>query len=205
MQTNDPTRVPNSISRKADPFNKFGWLGPVIESLGNTKRWTISMNQANNVIVAPTFPLTTVHESPAAVLDACRIAVQGAGTKALNSATVPSTPADTTFPLATRSFGARVRISNSPLNFKFGNYTVNITDTAGGGQIADVIAIANKMSVDFVVLFVSNVAGLASVIGTNGFTITYTLAGSSMAAGDVLYAESLNMRDLGIITTAPTS
>jgi hypothetical protein len=126
------------------------------------------------------------------------LAVQGDGTKGIIEAAWPAVPADTTIAIGagTKVFGALVRISNSVLNFKFGTYKFSLLDVAV--VRATVWVRVRKLPMEIIILNISNVSGLGSIIPNTDARVRFLLADNpTLVSGDILYAESLNMRDIG--------
>lgn len=130
---------------------------------------------------------------------------------------------------ATQVFGARVRISNALTSFKFASYEIMLTSaatvTAGNTTWATssvlgyVIVQVASLPVDVIILAITNTAGKATVIGTATPFVVLPFAINASAnpygsglinqggfvTGDVVYAETLNMRDIGNIEAAAAS
>lgn len=186
-----------------DPISKFGWIGKALSVMGNTRRWAVSLNPSNQIIINQSFPLMMVHDSPVEVLNACRIAVQGEGAKTINQSLAPSPAANFTVSAGTKKvFGVRVRISNSVLNFKFGTYNIQLLD--GAVLLGQVFVVVKELPLDIVMLGISNVSGQATIIPIAVPNVTMNSADNPalVAGSDVVHAESLNMRDIGNIPNA---
>jgi hypothetical protein len=125
-------------------------------------------------------------------------------------------------------FGMRVRISNALTTFKFGSYEFILGTTAPANAVAYpaasvlsyIIVQVASLPVDVVMLAITNTAGKGTVVGTSTpyCVIPFTPAGTALAAAgaygsgyinqgsfavtDAVYAETLNMRDIGNIEAA---
>jgi hypothetical protein len=134
---------------------------------------------------------------------------------------------------ATQVFGVRVRISNALTAYKFASYEIVLTSAVtvaagnttyiAGNVLGYVIVQVASLPVDIIILSITNTAGKATVVGTpTPFVVMpFTPAGTALASanpfgagyinqggfvvGDVVYAETLNMRDIGNIETAVSS
>lgn len=185
---------------------KFGWLAPIFSKMGQTRRWAWSLNPSNQVIVTGTStvqqPLLMLHTSGTEVLNASRLAVQGKSEKIIGQTVWPAVAADTSVTLTgTTVFGVRVRVSNSVLNFKYGAVNVRLLD--GVTLRGEVWVQVNQLPLDIIVLAIAFANGLGSIVPIVNPVITFLLANNAaLVSGDVLYAESLNMRDIGDIPNA---
>jgi hypothetical protein len=180
----------------------FGWIATVLATLVQQGRFCLSLDPENQVIPTSTQPLTLGYNDPSVLLQACLLAVQGDGTK--NFAQALWAGADLTVaPATARVFGLRIRISNSVLNFKFGAYQMNFLDNAT--VRSTVLVQVRKLPVDLIILSISNTAGMATVVPTTLPGIQFLLASNpALVNGDVIYAETLNQRDIGNISTFAT-
>jgi hypothetical protein len=189
-----------------DPTMKFGWIGPTFTRMANSRRWAWSLNPANQIIIAGTAilsqPLMMVHNSPADVLNAARLAVQGDSVKIIAQALWPVVPADTSLTLTgSKVFGVRVRVSNSVLNFKYAAVNIRLLDAAT--LRGEIWVQVNQLPLDVIIFAVTSANGLASIVPITSPVITFLLANNAgLVSGDALYAESLNMRDIGDIPNA---
>jgi len=194
-------------------LTQFGWIGAAIGTMGNTSRWACSLNPDNEVIAAQTYPLEGLFTTPAALLNAANIACAGSSGKTIATAQWPAVAAATTLTLTANTsvaFGARVKISNSVTNFKFGTYEIQLA--TGATVLSYVFVQVTSLPVDIVILAINNNAGKATVVGDSAPAVIFpysAVAGAignsnagSMVAGDFLYAETLNMRDIGNIYDA---
>lgn len=179
---------------------KYGWLGPVLNQLGNTKRWALARHPENQAYIVGNFPLLTVYNSPQELLNACRIAVQGSAAKIFAQA--PWAGVDLVQTLTgTKVFGVKVRITNSFLNFRYGAYNVRLLD--GATLLGQVVVLASHIPVDIVILATNNAAGQATVVPITNPVVTFLAAeNTALVTNDQIYAESLNMRDIGDIANA---
>jgi hypothetical protein len=194
--------TPYSSSCSGACFPNVGWMGPALSAMGAARRWVMSMDPENQLIVAQGQPLLLAHDSPASLTNACALAVQGDGTKNIQEVAWPAVPADTTLTLTAgiKVFGVFVRISNSVLNFKFGTYNFRLLN--GATVSGDVFVRVKKLPVEIVMLAITNVSGLASVTTNAAASVLFPLATNpSLLTPDVLYCETLNMRDMGDVIT----
>lgn len=205
-----PTRSGNQIG-PAQSLRAFGWIGPALSVMGNTARWAYSLNPDNDIVAANTYPLESMATTPASLLNACAIAVAGASTKTAASAAWSATPAAISLALGTASvFGAFVRISNSTQSFKYGTYEIQLTNN--GAVLSYVYVQVASLPCEVVILAINNNAGKATIIGDPTPTVVFPYSTTSGAignlnagafgTGDVVYAETLNMRDIGNVVDA---
>jgi len=199
-----PSRIArDNVLGASDPSSQFGWLGAAVTEAGNTRRWAISLVPENEVTVDQAFPLQMLYDTPAAVLSACKIAVAGVGVKSVISGLMAAAGADSTFtPLAanTLSFGLRFTIGDNVTTFKFGTYTVQILNN--GVNIGTIYIMAKKQPIDMVVFAITNVGGNATIVGNAvpAIKVIGSVNGSpTVTASTAVWAETLNMRDLGRI------
>jgi hypothetical protein len=192
--------------QKGSPEMKFGWMAPIFSKMGQTRRWAWSLNPSNQVIVTGTStvqqPLLMIHKSGGEVLNAARLAVQGKSEKIIGQTVWPVVPADTSVTLTgTTVFGVRVRVSNSVLNFKYGAVNIRVLD--GATLRGEVWVQVNQLPLDLILMTIAFANGLASIVPVVNPIVTFLLANNTaLVSGDVLYAESLNMRDIGDIPNA---
>jgi len=194
-------------------LRQFGWIAPALTEMGNSARWAYSLNPDNDVVAAPGYPLESLATSPAALINAASIAVAGSSQKIAASAAWPAVPAAVTLDISAGAtntvFGAFIRLSNSTQVFKYGTYEVQIA--IGATVVSYVYIQVASLPCEVVVLTINNNAGKATVIGDNNPQVIFpysaapgvgNLNAGAMNAGDVLYAEGLNMRDIGNIVNA---
>lgn len=202
----------NRIS-PTESLTQFGWIGPALSVMGNTARWAYSLNPDNDVIAATGYPLETLATSPGSLVNQCEIAVAGDSGKTYSASAWPTTPAAVTLTLTAntaRAFGAFVRISNSTTNFKYGTYEIQLA--TGTTVLSYVLVQVVSLPIELVILAISNNAGKATIIADTApaiifpYSVTAGAPGNvnagSFVSGDVLYAETLNMRDIGNIVDA---
>jgi len=208
-----PRGPSNNVLGPASALTQFGWIGPAMATLGNSARWAISLNPDNEVIAGPGYPLETQAQTPGAIVNAAVIAVAGASGKTITTSTWPAVPAATTLDLSantTLAFGARVKISNSTTNFKFGSY--ELIFATGVTALSYVIVEVTSLPVDVVILAINNNAGKATIVGAVSPAVIFpysavpgaigNINAGALVTGDFLYAETLNMRDIGNIYDA---
>lgn len=194
----------NALSPAAS-LKQFGWIGPAISNMGNSARWACSLNSDNEVIAGTNMPLESMATTPAALLNACMIASLGNGIKNTAAASLTNGTA-ATIDLSTGgaiAFGARIKLSNSITNFKFSTYEFQLATTAT--VIADVLVEATSLPVDVVILSISNTGGKATITPDQVPKVIIPATGvnaGSIVTGDVVYCETLNMRDIGNIYNA---
>jgi hypothetical protein len=202
----------NRITPRAQ-LSQFGWIGPALSQMGNTSRWAVSMNPDNEIVAANGYPLETLATTPTALLNACYIACQGQAGKTYATIAQPGTPAAATLTLTANTanaFGARVRISNAITAYKYATYEIQFA--TGTTVLSYILVQVVSLPCDIIILGISNNAGKANVIGNTAPAVIFPFSATagaignlnygSMAAGDVLYAETLNMRDIGNIVDA---
>lgn len=193
----------NNMLGKADARSaSFGYLAPVFTKLANTKRWAVPTSDNNTIVVNQSYPLQLLQSTPYELLTAARIAAQGSAVKAYETALMPAAGADLTIDLGSvRSFGVRVRITDSVLAFKYGTYTVQLLDNTT--VMGEVVVIANELPAEVIILGISNAGGQATcttiqnpqikVIGSANGSSTVTQSTS-------VWAETLNLRDVGVVS-----
>jgi len=204
QQTRELRRL-NKLQRGPQQM-KVGWVASLMSKMGQTRRWAWSLNPANQIIITgtPTIqqPLLMVHSSGGEVLNAARLAVQGKADKIIAQAAWPAVPADTSLTLTgTTVFGVRVRVSNSVLNFKYAAVNIRVLDAAVlRGEIWIQV---NQLPLDVIIFTIAYANGLASIVPVVNPIITFLLLNNvGLVSGDILYAETLNMRDIGDIPNA---
>jgi len=194
------SRAQNALGA-AQNSASLGYLGPVITRLANDRRWVLPQTDDNQVIVNQSYPLQLLHSTPRDLLEALRINALGSSVKAYVGDTMPAAGADLTLTLGSvRSFGVRVRITDSPLNFKFGQYYITLKDNAT--TIAEVALLAAKVPADIIILGIANNGGQASAatIAQPVVVISGSANGSAtVSSSTTVFAETLNLRDLGEI------
>jgi len=185
-----------------------------LSNMAGQGRWAYSLNTENDVIDGTAMPLEGMATTPNALVNACEIAVAGASGKNFGSTAWPAVPAAQTITLTTNLtatvFGVLVRISNSTNLFKFGTYEIQLLN--GATVIGYVLIQAATLPVEVVILAINNNAGKGIVVpnAVPSVVVPYSavagaignLNAGSFGTGDVIYAESLNMRDLGNIANA---
>jgi hypothetical protein len=193
-------RRQRQIAVTKTPPGTVGWLAPVIDRLARDRRWALSLNKNNQLVVSDGYPLELMAASPSDIVSNARIATAGQTKKVQAQAVWPAVAADTSLTLTgTTVFGVRIRITNSIQNFKFGTYNVQVLN--GATIIADFNVQANQLPVDIIVLTISSGNGKASIVGVTNPIVKFLAATNpALVSGDVLYAESLNARDLGDLT-----
>jgi len=175
----------------------IGWMGAAIAAMGARRAWNWAASDKTELIVAQTYPLYTAHTNADELYRACKIAAQGSASKA-TGITIAVAATNSTVDLGNvKSFGVRLKISNSPLNFKYGAYTVNLQD--GATVLTQVVIRPATNVADVVLLGISNNGGQASVIPIANPKIVVVDASSSQTVGDAIFAETLNERDLGLL------
>jgi hypothetical protein len=204
----------NSLAPPAN-LAQFGWMATAISDMGNTQRWAASLNPDNIIVAANTYPLETLYTTPVSLLNACMIACAGAAGKTYAAATWPAQGTATPVPLTltantTTAFGAYVRISNALTTFKFASYEIQFG--ISGTVYSSILVEVTSLPVEIIILSISNAAGKATVIADNAPVVTFPSNATSgntgnvnygsLAVGDVLYAETLNMRDIGQLVGA---
>lgn len=190
-------RSQNAIGPALDA-SSFGWLGPVLTRLSNERRWVLPQIEDNQVIIAQGYPLQMVQNTPESLLDAVRINALGSSSKSIITGFMPTGGANLTLDAGSvRSFGVRIKITDSPLNFSFGYYKVDIQD--GSTVLGSIFVTAAKVPVDIVVLGIANNGGQATPLTIANPKITVYGATAGFATADTTFIglETLNQRDLG--------
>jgi hypothetical protein len=203
---------PNVLSRTQQQ-RQFGWIAPVLSAMGTTSRWAMSLNPDNQIVVDNNAPLEGVFETAEALYNAAALAVQGASGKTKASASWPVAPATQTLTLTantTAAFGVYVRISDTVNNFKFGSYEIQLLST--GVVTGYVTMVVTSLPAELIILSISNNVGRAAVVPNLSPSVVFPYSAvsgatgnvnaGSMNAGNALYAETLNMRDIGNIVGA---
>jgi len=181
--------------------SSFGYLGPVFAKMANTRRWAVPTSDNNSVVINQAYPLQLLQSTPYELLTAARIAAQGSAIKAYVTASMPGDGSNLTINLgAVRSFGVRVRITDSVLSFKYGTYTVQIRD--GSTVLGEAVVIASELPAEVLLLGISNAGGQATC--TTVINPQVVVIGSDNGAPTVpdstsVWAETLNLRDVGVI------
>jgi len=188
----------NRIGASLDSAS-VGWLGPVLTRMANDRRYVVPQLDDNQVIITQGYPLQLLSTTPSDLLDAVRINTLGSAAKGIQTATMTS--ADSTLDCGQiRSFGVRVKISDSPLNFRFGYYNVVLKD--GATTLASIYLSASKVPLDFVMLGIANNGGQATplTIANPVVVIQGSTNGSATTTTTFVAVETLNQRDLGVIS-----
>lgn len=190
-------------NRLGAPINdsEFGWIGRALTKMGNTRRHVLSLNEDCGVIISQTYPLQLLTETPGALYNACVLATQGAGEKTIDREIWSAGNLDLT--LGTRRvFGVHIRITDSDLAFKRGTYTVQLLDNAT--VLSEAVFTPIRGVVDAIMLAIGNTGGMASVPGAAQPIVKIIAAGSDLVTtSTACFAETLNMRDLGVVANAP--
>jgi hypothetical protein len=177
-------------------YPNTGWLGPAVTYMANNRKFAMSLSRDNQVFLPGTQPINLAHGTPIELARAMAIAVQGRGN--LTDAGALWAAADLTLNLAgTTAFGVVVRFLNSYLNFKFGVYEIVVLNNAiEQSRIKVKIA---RIPAEFIILSIQNNNGTASVVPNQIPTVQFIAANNPFLvnASDGLYAQSLNMKDLG--------
>lgn len=181
----------------------MGWLKNTLNAMAKNKRWAASLVNGNVLFVAQSYPLILATAGYSDLLGAAKIACAGNGIKAYANGTHAGN-ADLDLALSSpssRVFGVKVRLSDSPLNFKYGSYRIQVGTGTGQSFAAqsEVVVQATKLPAEVVILTVSNTGGQATVIGTDNPTVRIPYANSAVASTLACWAETLNMRDIGDI------
>jgi len=181
--------------------SSFGYLAPVITAMANTRRWAVATGDENSIVVEQSYPLQLVAQTPAELLNAARIFAQGSAVKAVSAALMPAAGANLTINLGTvKSFGVRVRLSDSPLNFKFGTMKIELLD--GATSLGVAYLIGARLPAEIYMLGISNAGGQASAttIANPQIVIYGSAAGyATTSSSTAVWAETLNLRDIGVI------
>jgi len=198
------SRVPNAIGAPA-PDAAFGYMAPVLTAMANTRRWAVVSRSENSVIIDQNYPLQLLQQTPIELLNAVKIAAQGSAVKATAQAVMPAGGADLTLNLGSvKSFGVMVRLTDSPLNFKFGTYTVQLLD--GATVLGQVYITGAKLPVEIYLLGISNAGGQATAASVLNPQVKVfgssaaTAPSATVSSSTYVFAQTLNMRDIGSVT-----
>lgn len=180
----------------------FGYLGPVLTTMANTRRWACATGDENTIVIDQSSPLQLMQQTPSEVLNAARIAAQGSAVKAVVASVMPAAGATLTVNLGTvKSFGVRVRITDSPLSFKFGTIRVDLLD--GATTLGSTYIVAARLPAELYIMGISNAGGQATVTSIlNPQVKVYGSAAGYATLSDstAVWCETLNLRDLGVIS-----
>lgn len=198
------TATPNVIGAAA-PDAQFGYMGPVLTAMANTRRWAVVSRAENSVIINQAYPLQLLQQSPLELLNAVKIAAQGSAVKATQQSVMPAAGADLTLDLGSvKSFGVMVRLTDSPLNFKFGTYTVQLYD--GATHLSTVYITGAKLPVEIYLLGISNAGGQATAASIQNPQVRIigsaaaTDASATVSSSTYVFTQTLNMRDIGAVS-----
>lgn len=213
MRDITPRGPSNNAMGVRSALTQFGWIGPAIGMMGNSARWACSLNPDNEVIAASGYPLETLATTPSALLNASMIACAGSAGKTITTALWPAVPAATTLDLTANTsiaFGARVKLSASITNFAFGTYEIQLAQ--GVTVLSYIFITVVSLPVDIIILAINDNAGKATIVGDNAPAVIFPYSivpgaignanAGSMNSSTVLYAETINMRDIGNIWDA---
>jgi hypothetical protein len=172
----------------------IGWLAPVLQVMGKNRLWAMPLSDGTSLVPVQGQPLFLKQDNAQDLYGACKTAVAGRGDKEFSLTTQVAVPVDQVLNFTQPAFGLRVKLSNSPLNWKYSRYDLQIGDAAvAQGRL---MARSASMPVDLVMFGISNTGGQASVIRLATPRLTLTAASSGTVLGDVTDAETLNERDL---------
>jgi len=172
-----------------------GWLSQAFNVMGANRLHCLSLVHGNELTVQQLYPLRTVYPNKQALVTACRIAVAGEARKDSQTQVTPAGPADNVLNLLYKSFGARIKVSDSLTNLKFGSFDIKIGD--GATVLSEVFVDVAVLPVRIVMLGIAINRGQATVIPIAAPRITVVAASSSTAVTVYLTAETLNEADLG--------
>lgn len=193
-------QLPNRIGASKDE-SVFGYMGKVLTKMANTRRWAVASVDSNGIVINQAYPLQLLQQTPTDLLNAVRIASQGSAVKAYAQSLMPAAGADLTLNLGSvRSFGVRVRITDSPLNFKFGAYQVQLLD--GASLLGEIVVVAAKLPAEVFILGISNAGGqaTATTIANPQVKVIGSANGSATVSQSTsAWAETLNLRDIGVV------
>lgn len=204
------------------------WLQSALNKIIETQQVAVALTPMTELTVINQSALQHGYKSMRELATAAYSAVQGESRKAFNAAVSAATTAvlsgalsadvfsglaGATAAFGIKTFGWRVRITASQLNFAFRPVQIDVgplTGNAGPAQLlpTPVLSLAivpRRLPVDVVILSPANSAGLftlvpgsvQSVVGTTGTTDSNGVAIRSLSDATAFAAiESLNMRDL---------
>lgn len=188
-------QTPDMVVRDENPNMNIGWMADSLKRMGAARAWVDVLTNKVNVVIAQTYPLFTAHRSERDLFTACKVAVQGSAVKTVTPL-LATAGADSVVNLTgNKCFGVRIKYGNSPLNFKYGAYTITIGD--GATALGQIVVRPSTNMFDVVVLGFNNNAGQASIVPILNPRVTVVDASSTQTTGDALVVESLNERDLG--------
>jgi len=199
------SRTPNEVGAPS-PDAQFGYMGPVLTAMANSRRWAVVSRSENSVIINQNYPLQLLQQTPLELLNAAKIAAQGSAVKATAQAVMPAAGADLTLNLGSvKSFGVMVRITDSPLNFKFGTYTIQLLD--GATILGTVYVTGAKLPVEIYLLGISNAGGQATAASIQNPQVkvlgsaSATDPSATVSSSTYVFAQTLNMRDIGSVVS----
>jgi hypothetical protein len=191
---------------------QLGWLGVAISLLANTQRWAVSITgNANDIVLDPSAPMQLVPRTPPHLLNDLTINAAGESNKIIRGSPIIAagaaevTLADLT---AVRAVGVRIRVSGPPQGFKFGYYGIELLDNAT--SMAKFYLTIGSLPADFVVLGFAVNGGLAQpkaitqpVLKSFNYTNVAGANFSAYAVGDIVTAENITMKDIGLPNMVP--
>jgi hypothetical protein len=200
--------APNALPVQASPYAcgaALGWpaLLQALSVMAATQRWAYSLDGNSEIKPLTAYPQLHMHNTVGSLQTAIRLALRGSGGYDELSATAPAVPiADLTVTLAAvRSFGVRIRLSNSITAFRFAVYRFNVLDTAVLQTEFNVVV--PRIPMDILVLSVANVNGTMTINELAVPRVTIVFASTpALAGGDTLAVSTLTLRDLGISPNA---
>jgi len=177
----------------------IGFLVPILTALAEARSYLYAITQGTEFVISQNFPIYTQAAAPADFIDSCRQAVQGASVKAFAMGkSVAATPLVIGLGTVT-VFGVRVKINDSPLNFKYGVVHAQLFDLAVSSTVplVDVYVRTATNCNDFVMLAINNNGGQASITKILQPQVTLVATDSQSFGTLECSVESLNARDLG--------
>jgi len=171
-----------------------GWMSQVLPAMIGSRAWIFPLSERTEVIPAQPYPMFTQATSAAAVANAAHVAVQGQAVKQFGSQGVVAASGvqyiDCGYGIAASQaalagtpnnpvtvFGLRVKITNSPLNFKYGVYNVAVVDNLVGGKYTSGAAVNGSIPVTAL----SNVTWTPGTISTNVLAEAYVRPATNVA------------------------
>lgn len=182
-----------------------GWMAPVLHRM--VKAGAYVMPTSPGTIVTPVDgPLRLAHESVGSLVKAAQIAVAGNSLKGTTNVVCPAAPAAWALQIvANPSFGYLIRISDSFTQWKNGQVALSVQFNTLATRLFNFTVTGNKPILEFIILGITNNAGLAEVAATAQVDVTIAVANSAVQRynagppeifGTNALVQTLNARDL---------
>lgn len=182
-------------SPRRNAEGRIGWLAQTLTAMAAARSWNYSLTPNTTIIPRQGQPLILKTVTTPELLNSCRIACSGNGSKGTAAANIAATPVDTDLTLGTvQCFGVLVKLTNSALAFRPGIFDFELLDDTV--SVCRVFVKPLRAPVEFVMLGVTDTGGQASVRAILKPVVRVYAASSSLTALDSFSAETLNERDL---------